>query len=89
MTQHQRYTLTQATRITPFGGHSGISVTIQNISDTDNVYVGGEGVSTSSFGASLSPAAGISIDLPGSTDGLYVVGDTSSAEIAVLTVGLN
>ena len=88
MTQHATYTLNEIKRITPFGLHSGISVTIQNNSDEDNVYIGNEDVTTNSFGISLSPAAGISVDLPNSHDSLYAIGDTTSSEISILIVSL-
>lgn len=88
MTQHGVYTLTTATRLTPPGVHSGLSITVQNISDEDNVYIGGEDVTTSSFGTALSPAAGISVDLVSGHDALYAIGDTSSSQIAILIVSL-
>jgi hypothetical protein len=90
MTVHANYSLNNTTpvRLTSPGTHSGLSITIQNISDEDNVYIGGENVTTSSFGASLSPAAGISVDLANGYDSLYAIGDTSDARIAVLIVSL-
>jgi len=90
MTQHAMHNLNSSTptRLTPFGSHSGISITIQNISDVDTVYIGGLGLTTSSFGTSLSPAAGISIDLPNGHDAIYAIGDSGDAQVSILTVSL-
>jgi hypothetical protein len=91
MTLHAIHELSNnsATRLTTSGMHSGLSLTIQNISDEDTVYIGGEGVTSSAFGISLSPAAGISVDLPNGNDSLYAIGEAGGSVISVLTVSLN
>lgn len=89
MTTHAIVTLsdTTATQISPYGTHSGVDITIQNINESGYVYVGGEGVTTSNYGYRISPASAISFELPG-YDALYLIGSTNSIQAAVLTMGL-
>lgn len=89
MTTHALFTLsdTQDVRITPAGIHSGMDFTIQNLESEAYVYIGGEGVTTESFGYRLAPASAISFELPGK-NALYAVADTDGAQIAVLKTGL-
>lgn len=89
MTQHIKIALSNsaATALTPSGTHSGMDITIQNIDSVAYVYVGGEGVTTSSFGYRLSPGNAISFELPGK-DALYAISDTDESEIAVLKTNL-
>lgn len=89
MTTHSVITLsdTTPTRISPNGTHSGLDITVQNISTSGYVYVGGEGVTTSSYGYRISANSAISFELPG-RDALYLIGSTNSIEAAVLTMGL-
>lgn len=76
----------EATRISPNGVHSGVDITVQNLSDTEYVYIGGQDVDQESFGYRLSPGAAWSVELPG-TDALYAIAD-SPTYIAVLQTGL-
>jgi hypothetical protein len=89
MTIHSNPTLStsEPTRLSPNGVHSGVDITIQNLSDTSYVYLGGENVEIESFGYRLAPGAAWSVELPG-TDALYAVGDTNGQYIAVLQTGL-
>lgn len=89
MTQHARISLssTTDTRLTPRGMHSGMDITVQNLSDTAYVYLGDQGVSSEDFGYRLSPGAAWSIELPG-LDALYAITDTDNSYIAVLQTGL-
>lgn len=89
MSSHAIFNLSnlQATRLTPLGTHSGIDMTIQNISDTAYVYIGGEGVTSISFGYKLSPGHAISFELP-STDALYAIASQNNTKIATMNVGL-
>lgn len=89
MTQHARMSLssTTDTRLTPRGMHSGMDITVQNLSDTAYVYLGDQGVSSEDFGYRLSPGAAWSIELPG-LDALYAITDTDNSYIAVLQTGL-
>ena len=89
MTSHALTTLSSsaATRLTPNGVHSGMDITIQNVHASAYVYIGGEGVSTSSYGYRLNPASAISFELPGK-DAMYAITDTNNSQIAVIKTSL-
>ena len=89
MTEHNIYTLsnTAATRITPLGSHSGYDITIQNNNASGYVYVGGEGVTTSSYGYRLLPNHAISFELP-SKDPLFLISETNGLTASVIKIGL-
>jgi hypothetical protein len=89
MTTHSLTTLSSstATRLTPNGVHSGMDVTIQNVHSTAYVYVGGEGVTSSSYGYRLNPNSAISFELPGK-DALYAITGTNGSQIAVIKTNL-
>jgi len=76
-----------AKRITPNGAHSGMDITIQNVNESGNVYVGGEGVSTTNYGYRLVPSAAISFELPGQ-DALYLIADNADTQVAILQTNL-
>jgi hypothetical protein len=90
MTQHSLTTLsnTSATRLTPYGLHSGMDITIQNVHESAYVYVGGEGVTSLNYGYRISPNNAWSIELP-SRDSLYAISSVNDSKIAVLTTGLD
>jgi hypothetical protein len=92
MTTHSliRINAFSPTLVSPLGIHSGVDITIQNLSSEAYVYIGGEGVTTSSFGYRIPPDSAVSFELPGK-DSLYAT--TNSAEsdgiqVAVLKTGL-
>lgn len=89
MTTHSLFTLSDAadSRISPEGIHSGVDITIQNLDSEAYVYIGGEGVTTESFGYRLAPASAISFELPGK-NALYAISDTDGAQVAVLKTSL-
>jgi hypothetical protein len=89
MTSHALTTLSSsaATRLTPNGIHSGIDITIQNVHASAYVYLGGEGVTTSSYGYRLSPGSAISFELPG-RDAMYAITDTNSSQVAIMKTSL-
>ena len=89
MTSHAITTLsnTVATRLTPSGVHSGMDITVQNIDSSAYVYLGGEDVSSSSFGYRLSPGSAFSIELSGK-NALYAISDTNNSQIAILKTSL-
>jgi hypothetical protein len=64
-----------------------MDITIQNIHASAYVYVGGEGVTTSSYGYRLSPGSAISFELPGK-DAMYAITDTNSSQVAVIKTNL-
>lgn len=75
------------TRITPNGIHSGMDITIQNINASGYIYVGGENLTSSSFGYRIAPDHAISFELPGQ-DSLYALASETSMSIAVLKTNL-
>ena len=89
MTTHALFTLSdsQESRLTPLGVHSGMDITIQNLEAEAYIYIGGEGVTTESFGYRLAPAAAISFELPGK-NALYAIADTAGAQVSVLKTSL-
>lgn len=89
MTLHAIYTLSSsdATRITPNKLHSGMDITIQNISPTGFVYVGGEGVTTTDYGYRIMPNHAISFELPG-FDELFLIGSANGIQAAVVKINL-
>jgi hypothetical protein len=64
-----------------------MDITVQNLSDTSYVYLGGEGVNQEDFGYRLAPGAAWSVELPG-LDALYAIADTNGIYVAVLKTGL-
>lgn len=89
MTQHTLTALsnTTATLLTPFGSHSGLDITLQNVNASGYIYVGGEGVTSSNYGFRILPNHSISFELPG-YDSLYAIASTTSMSVAVLSIGL-
>ena len=89
MTTHSIVTLsnTDPTEISPNGTHSGLDITIQNINESGFVYVGGAGVTTSSYGYRIAPSSAISFELSGKDD-LFLVASANDLEAAVITMGL-
>lgn len=74
-------------RLTPLGIHSGMDITIQNVSSSGYVYIGGEGVTTSDYGYRISPGHSISWELP-EKDQLYAISSAPEMKIAVLRTSL-
>lgn len=89
MTEHSVITLSDstATRLTPNGIHSGMDITIQNINAAGYIYIGGEGLTSSSFGYRIAPDHAISFELPG-RDFLYALASEDAMNIAVITTNL-
>jgi hypothetical protein len=89
MTTHSLTTLSSssATRLTPFGIHSGMDITIQNTDASAIVYIGGEGVTSSNYGYRISPNHAWSIELSG-RDAIYAISNTNGSNIAVLKTSL-
>lgn len=90
MTTHALTTLSSssATLLTPSGVHSGMDVTIQNVHASAYVYIGGEGVTSSSYGYRLAPNTAISFELPGK-DALYAITGTNGSQVAVIKTNLD
>jgi len=89
MTTHNLQTVgdDSAIRITPNGTHSGMDITIQNVTPSGNIYVGGEDVSTTNYGYKLMPNHAISFELP-PLDALYLIADNADSQAAIIQTGL-
>lgn len=68
------------------GNHSGRDITIQNISTTATVYLGGSNLTTTDFGYKLAPNSAWSVELR-KEDVIYAVSSETS-DVAVLELGL-
>jgi hypothetical protein len=88
-TSHNLYLLSdsEATRITPNGIHSGIDITIQNVSDDQYIYIGASGVTSENYGYRIAPGHAISWELPGK-NALYAIASADQAPAAVLNTSL-
>lgn len=75
-----------AVLVGPSANHAGRDITIQNLSSTDNVYIGTQGVTSSSFGYRLLPNSAWSVELMHG-DHIYAISN-GTASIAVFTLGL-
>lgn len=89
MTTHSLITLsnTQVTKITPNGVHSGIDITMQNVNDSGYIYIGGEELSSTSYGYRIMPNHAISVELNGQSS-LYAIASTNNMKLAVLNTSL-
>lgn len=88
MARHQIIQLgLTATAVSPTGTHSGMDITIQNLSLSDYVYIGGKGVTNESFGYRLLPNHAFSIELA-PTDSIFAVADSENVSVAVLQANL-
>lgn len=89
MTEHQIFSLshTEGTRLVPLGTHSGMDITIQNINDSGYVYIGGEGVTSASYGYRVAPGHAVSFELVGK-NALYAISSDADMNIAVIKIGL-
>ncbi len=78
----------EATRVSPFGLHSGVDLTIQNINSEGYIYVGGsDNLTSSNYGYRISPNNAISFELPGK-DSIYIIASTGGMSAAVLMTNL-
>ena len=87
-TYHQILALSNATatELTPPGKiHSGLDLTVQNVDETANVYIGNAQVTSSSYGFKIAPGAGFSVEL-NPRDQLFAISDTNESEVALLRV---
>jgi hypothetical protein len=86
---HERVSVgTTATQLSSnYSGKDGQTVSVQNPSSSVTVYLGGEGVTTTSYGFALGVLSDMSIDLQ---DGekLYAVVASSTLTVNVLRQGV-
>lgn len=89
MTTHAFVTLsnTTPTLLSPNGVHSGINLSVQNVSASGYIYLGGDTVTTSVYGHRLSPNSAISFELD-AHDSIYAVSETNGLNAATLTTTL-
>jgi len=62
------------------------TVFVQNVDLAATVYLGGAGVTSSSYGLTLLPGTSATIDSLGPTETLYAISSASSSNVAVLLV---
>ena len=88
-TRHKVHELSssEATLVSPVGVHGGVDITIQNLSENDYIYIGGQEVTTSSFGYRIDPKSAWSVELNGN-DSLYAVSETDGTLSAVMMLSL-
>jgi hypothetical protein len=78
---------TDSLRVSPDGVHSGTDVTIQNLDNSEYIYIGGVTVDSENFGYRLAPGAAISFELSG-RDALYAISTANGVAAAVLYTSL-
>jgi len=91
MAQHKLVNLSNSTAelLSPFGRHSGVDITIQNVNTDGYVYIGANNaVVSTNYGYRISPNSAVSFELPG-TDALYAIGSTTGLKAAVITTNLD
>ncbi len=87
MAKHEVISLTTtAVAVSPANTHSGMDITIQNVSPSGYAYLGTEGVTTSNFGYRLAPGHAFSIELA-PNDSLYAIA-SAPVNIAVFQFDL-
>jgi hypothetical protein len=89
MTTHALVTLntTTATLLSPYGVHSGVNISIQNVNESGYIYLGGENVSTTNYGFRIDPSSAIAFELD-AHDGIYAVSQSNSLQAAIMTTTL-
>ena len=89
MTTHAFVTLSDATptMLSPYGVHSGVNLSVQNVSASGYIYLGGDNVTTSNYGYRISPNSAIAFELDGH-DAIYAVSETNGLNAAVITTTL-
>lgn len=91
MAQHNLVNLSNSTAelLSPFGTHSGVDITIQNVNSDGYVYIGASNqVASTNYGYRISPNSAVSFELPGS-DALYAIGSTTGLKAAVIITNLD
>lgn len=73
--------------LSPYGTHSGLDFTMQNVNASGYVYLGTSTVSSTNYGFRLYPNQAISIELNG-RDSIYAIASASDMKVAVLSVAL-
>jgi hypothetical protein len=76
-----------ASELSPGANHSGLDVTVQNVDDTANVFIGASTVTASDYGFKLAPGAGISFEL-NPKDRLFAISDVNNSNAALIRIFL-
>ena len=89
MTTHAFVTLSNVTptMLSPNGIHSGVNISVQNVSASGYIYLGADTVTTSNYGYRISPNSAISFELD-AHDAIYAVSQTNGLNAAVITTTL-
>lgn len=89
MTTHALVTLsnTTPTLLSPIGVHSGVNISVQNVSASGYIYLGGDNVTTSNYGYRISPNSAISFELD-AHDSIYAVSQINALSAATITTTL-
>jgi hypothetical protein len=87
MTAHALVNLSNSTPtlLSPYGTHSGLDFTVQNVNVSGYIYLGGSTVSSTNYGFRLEPNQAISVEL-GGRDSIYAIASAPSMKAAVLSV---
>jgi hypothetical protein len=64
-----------------------MDITIQNVNDSGYIYVGEEGVTSTSYGFRIMPNHSISFELPGYNE-LFLISSVNAMKAAVIKIGL-
>jgi len=79
------YNLSGVVQATPNGTHSGVDITIQNLS-TDNIYIGTDQYVTSSyFGHKLEAGKSVAFSV-GPNDSLFLFGDSPMGSLVATLI---
>jgi hypothetical protein len=77
-----------ATLLSPYGRHSGVDITIQNVNDSGYIYLGSDSsVLSTNYGFRILPNHSISFELPG-FDSLYAISSSNNMKAAVMITNL-
>lgn len=89
MATHSNKTLSNAVPmlLSPNGTHSGVDLIIQNLSTSGYVYVGGENVSSTSFGYRIDAESAFGMTVP-PKESLYAIAQINGTPVAIIESGL-
>jgi hypothetical protein len=64
-----------------------MDITLQNVNESGDIFIGAEGVTDTDYGFKLAAGAAISFELP-PRDTLYAIGSEDELSLAKLVIGL-
>jgi hypothetical protein len=88
-TFHALLTLSDSAQreLSPGINHSGLDVTVQNVDEAANLFIGGTGVTAADYGFKLVPGAGVSFEL-NPRDQLFIISDVDGSKAALIRIFL-